>query len=128
MATWEDVGRIAGALPETTQDALTWSVRGKVVVRERRLRPADLKALGDDVPQGAIAMVHTGDLVTKDELLARRPDAYFVTPHFRGSPAVLVRLDDIDVEELTDAIAEAWLRTAPKRLAAQWLAEHPDGP
>ena len=128
MATWEDVGRIAGALPETTQDALTWSVRGKIVVKERRLRPADLKALGDAAPDGPILLVHTGTLVAKDELLARRPDAYFVTPHFNGYPAVLARLDVIDVEELTDAVVEAWLAAAPKTLAAQWLAEHPDGP
>ena len=128
MATWEDVAAVALALPETTQDELVWSVRGKVVVKERRLRPADLKALGDAVPDGPVLMVHTGDLVTKDEMLARRPDAYFVTPHFHGYPAVLVRLDVIDVEELTDAVVEAWLRTAPKQLAEQWLAEHPDGP
>lgn len=127
MATWEDVAAVALALPETTQDELVWSVRGKVVVKERRLRPADLKALGDAVPEGPVLMVHTGDLVTKDEMLARRPDAYFVTPHFHAYPAVLVRLDDIDVEELSDAIVEAWLRTAPKTLADQWLAEHPHG-
>ncbi|WP_028048891.1 MmcQ/YjbR family DNA-binding protein [Cellulomonas sp. URHD0024] len=128
MATFEDVAAIASALPETTQDGLVWSVRGKVVVKERRLRPADLKALGDAVPEGPILMVHTGTLDAKDELLARRPDAYFVTPHFNGYPAVLVRLDDIDVDELTDAVAEAWLATAPKTLATQWLDEHPDGP
>lgn len=127
MATWEDVEAVALALPETTQDQLTWLVRGKLVVKERPLRPADLKALGDAVPDGPIVMVHTGDLVTKDEMLARRPDAYFVTPHFNGYPAVLVRLAVIDVEELSDAIVEAWLRAAPRQLAEQWLAEHPEG-
>ena len=45
MATWQDVAAVALALPETTQDELAWSVRGKIVVKERRLRPADLKAL-----------------------------------------------------------------------------------
>jgi len=128
MATWEDVAAVALSLPGTTQDQLTWSVGGKVVVKERRLRPADLKALGDAVPEGPILMVHTGNLVAKDELLARRPDAYFVTPHFNGYPAVLAQLDVIDVEELTDAIVEAWLLVAPKRVAAQWLDDHPDGP
>ncbi|WP_426594845.1 MmcQ/YjbR family DNA-binding protein [Cellulomonas sp. McL0617] len=128
MATFEDVAAAALALPETTQEGHVWSVRGKVVVKARGLRPADLKALGDAVPEGPVLMVHTGTLVAKDELLARRPDAYFVTPHFHGYPAVLVRLDVIDVEELTDVIVEAWLLATPKTVGARWLAEHPDGP
>jgi hypothetical protein len=67
-------------------------------------------------------------LEAKDELVARAPDIYFTTPHFRGYPAILVRLDVIDVPELRDLLTEAWLAQAPKRLAAQWLDEHPDGP
>ena len=67
-------------------------------------------------------------LEAKDELVARAPDIYFTTPHFHGYPAILVRLDVIDVPELRDLLTEAWLAQAPKRLAAQWLDEHPDGP
>jgi hypothetical protein len=40
---------------------------------------------------------------------------------------VLVRipdLDRIDIEELGDLVAEAWLTRAQKRLAKAWLDEH----
>jgi hypothetical protein len=46
---------------------------------------------------------------------------YFTTPHFDGYPAVLVRLDEIGLDELKEVIAEAWLCQAPKRLAQQFL-------
>ena len=51
-----------------------------------------------------------------------------MTPHFDGYPAILVRLDAIDTDELQDLVVEAWLTQAPKRVAKAWLASHPDGP
>jgi hypothetical protein len=38
-----------------------------------------------------------------------------------GYPAILVRLDRIGVPELDELITEAWLKQAPKRLAAEYL-------
>jgi len=52
IAGWDDVRRIALALPETTEvarDRPSWRVRDKPFVWERALRPADLKALGFSV-------------------------------------------------------------------------------
>ena len=37
-------------------------------------------------------------------------------------PAVLVLLDEIDLEGLDEVIVEAWLCRAPKRLAEEFLA------
>jgi hypothetical protein len=37
-------------------------------------------------------------------------------------PAVLVRLEQISVEDLEELIVEAWLDRAPKRLATEYLA------
>lgn len=126
MADWQDVRRIVGELPETDEVSsrgnLAWRVRGKGVVWERPLRKADLAALGDDAPDGAILGAHVPDEGAKFALCADRPDVYFTTPHFNGYPAVLVRLDAIDEAELVELITEAWLAKAPKRLAAQFLA------
>jgi hypothetical protein len=39
------------------------------------------------------------------------------TPHFDGYPAVLVRLERIGLDDLTEVVVEAWLVRAPRRLA-----------
>ena len=60
-------------------------------------------------------------LVAKEALLANDEGVFFTTPHFEGYPAVLVRLDQIGVEDLDEVIVEAWLARAPKRLAKAYL-------
>jgi hypothetical protein len=70
--------------------------------------------------------VRVEHLVAKQAILADDPDVYFTTPHFDGYPAVLVRLDRISPEELQEAIVEAWLARAPKRLADKFLSEQDD--
>ena len=125
MADWDDVRRIALALPETSErsarDLASWQVRDKAFVWERPLRPADLRALGDDAPTGPILGARVEHLVAKEALLADDPDVFFTTPHFDGYPAVLVRLDEITVDDLEEVIVEAWLNRAPKRLARQYV-------
>ena len=125
MADWDDVRGIALALPEVTEEALhglpSWRVRGKLFVWERPLRPADLRALGDAAPDGPILGVRVEHLVAKEALVADDPAVYFTTPHFDGYAAVLVRLDEIAVDELEELIAEAWLCQAPKRLARDYM-------
>ncbi|HTZ56111.1 MAG TPA: MmcQ/YjbR family DNA-binding protein [Candidatus Acidoferrum sp.] len=126
MATWEDVRRIALALPQTRERFMHgttgWAVKDKGFVWERPLRKSDLAALGSAAPKGAILGVRTADLEMKEVLLARDPDVYFTTPHFDGYPAVLVRLGRIKVGELKDIVLEAWLARAPQRIAEEYLA------
>src|ERR671931_1555137 len=106
MATWDDVRRLALALPETNErlsrDLVQWRVRDKLFVWERPLLAPDLRALGDDAPTGPILGARVEHLVAKEALLADDSDVYFTTPHFDGYPAVLVRLDEIAEEELTE--------------------------
>lgn len=58
MADWDDVRRIALALPETSEEVSRgnahWRVRDKGFVWERPLRGSDLRALGDAAPSGPI--------------------------------------------------------------------------
>jgi hypothetical protein len=96
-------------------------VRDKGFVWERPLRQSDLRALGDAAPDGPILGARVEHLGAKEALLADDPDAYFTTPHFEGYPAVLVRLERIDLAELEELIAEAWLARAPKRAAQAYL-------
>jgi hypothetical protein len=126
MATWEDVRRLALALPETAgrDDSLQWRVKDKLIAWERPLRKADLEALGDAAPDGPILGARVPDLGAKEALLADDPEVYFTTPHFDGYPAILVRLDRIADPELEELLVEAWLAQAPKRLVKQFLVEH----
>jgi hypothetical protein len=125
VAVWADVRRLALALPETSEDERhavpAWSVRGKGFVWERPLRRGDLAALGPAAPDGPILCAYVPDLGVKEALLAADPGVYFTTPHFDGFPAVLVRLDRIDLAELEELVVEAWLCRAPKRLAKAFL-------
>ena len=125
MAGWDDVRRIALALPETDEHVsrgnVHWRVREKLFVWERPLRQSDLRALGDAAPDGPILGARVEHLGAKEALLADDPGVYFTTPHFEGYPAVLVRLERIDLAELEELVAEAWLARAPKRVAQAYL-------
>jgi len=126
MATWEDVRRIALALPDTGErpsyDGLAaWRVKDKLFVWERPLRGSDRKALGDAAPEGEILGARVADVGVKQALIAAEPDVYFTTPHLDGYPAVLARLDAIGTDELEELIVDAWLARAPKRAAAAYL-------
>jgi hypothetical protein len=128
VSTWEDVRRIALSLPEAQEQPLhglpAWRVRDKLFVWERPLRKSDLRALGDAAPEGPILGARVEHLVAKDALVADDPSVYFTIPHFDGYPAVLVLLERIGLEELSELIVEAWLCRAPKGLAAAYIAEH----
>ncbi|MBV9580084.1 MAG: MmcQ/YjbR family DNA-binding protein [Chloroflexi bacterium] len=126
MATWEDVRRLALALPETSESTMhgnmAWYVRDKSFLWERPLRRTDLAALGAQAPDGPILGVRVEHLVAKEAVLAAEPDVAFTTPHFKGYPAVLVQLERIDVARLEELIEEAWLARAPTKLAKSYLA------
>ena len=111
MVDWETVREIALALPEA-EDASgsrpAFRVRGKLFAWKSRPRDG-----------GALAVRVDSD--EKQLILASNPDVYFETPHYHGYPAVLIRLEQIDRDELVERIEDAWLTRVPKRLAAQYL-------
>jgi hypothetical protein len=129
VAGWEDVVRIALALPETderlSRGLRQWRVKDKLFVWERPLRPKEIDALGADAPDGPILGARVEHLVAKEALRADDPRVYFTTPHFDGYAAILVRLERIAVADLEELVTEAWLVRAPKRLADAYLRESP---
>ncbi len=131
MATWEDVRRLALALPEAVESDMrgnrAWKVRDKLFVWERPLRGGDLRALGEAAPSGPILGARVEHLVAKEALLADDPGVFFTTPHFDGFPAVLIRLPEIGVDLLEEVVTEAWLARAPKRLVREYLESHGGG-
>ena len=126
MATWDDVRRIALALPESEEQqsgdgSYAWRIRKKLIAWERPLRKGDLQALGDAAPDGPILGARTEHLVAKEAILADPSGVYFTTPHFEGYPAVLVKLSEIGEEDLQELIVEAWLARAPAKIANAYL-------
>jgi hypothetical protein len=54
----------------------------------------------------------------KGLLMEAAPDIYFETDHYKGWPAVLVRLSNIDDAELLHCLQRAWRLQAPAKLVA----------
>jgi hypothetical protein len=127
MPTWDDVGRIALALPETeerlSRGRRQWRVKDKLFVWERPLRHAEIEALGADAPDGPILGARVEHLVAKEALLGDDPRVFFTTPHFDNYAAILIRLDRISARDLDEVIVEAWLARAPKKLAEAYAGE-----
>ncbi|CAN7161650.1 MmcQ/YjbR family DNA-binding protein [Pararhizobium sp. LjRoot238] len=110
---FERIVRLAQAagLPEVTLGTScgtpALAVRGKSFVR--------MKEVGILVAMCA--------LEEKEMLIELAPDLYFETDHYKGWPAMLVRLGVSSDQDLTQRLIAAWRQKAPKRLAASF-----DGP
>ena len=104
------------ALPGTT-DAPSYGtpglkVKGKFLAR---LREPDV-------------LVVVCALDEKEFLIEADPAVFFETDHYKGWPAVLVRLSKIERETLKQLIERAWRIQAPKRVLAAYDAEREAGP
>lgn len=112
MADWETVRDLAAAFPgaeeDTSHSQPGFRVRGKLFVW---MSPHE---------KGALCVRVDPD--EKDFLLASNPEVYFSTPHYEGYPAVLIRPERIEPEELAERIEDAWLLRAPKRLVDEFAA------
>lgn len=128
MADWEQLRRLALALPDTSEGlswgAAHWRVHGKGFVWERPLRKTDLEELGLDEQPGPIMGARVEDEATKLALIEEDPAVFLSISHFDGWPAILARLDLISDRRLHELVEEAWLIIAPVRLGKAWLAEH----
>jgi len=132
MATIDDVRTLALALPGVEErtnghtGAPEWRCKGGQVAWMRGPRKTDLAQLaelGESWPDGPVLVVRIETAVLAEELVAADPEVFFTIPHFAGYPAVLLRLDVVERDQLGELLADAWLLRAPKTVARQWLAE-----
>ena len=130
-----DLDELALAMPEATKEVSddgrpSYLVHGKVFCFHRgRRRDAVDPDTGERLDDVLVFRVDGQD--AKELVLADPRGIFFTTPHFDGYPAVLIRIPDLarlDRGELREAVVDAWLTRAQKRVARAWLAEHePDG-
>jgi hypothetical protein len=57
-------------------------------------------------------------LEEKEFLMEHNPAVYYETDHYKGWPAILVRLPKVKDDELKHRIEIAWRRQAPKKVIA----------
>ena len=124
----DDLDELALALPQATKELSedgrpVYKVHGKVFCFHRGRRPDAVDEHGERLDD--VLMFRVADPDVKELLLSDARAIYFTTPHFKGYPAVLVRIPDLarlDRDELRNLVAEAWLTRAEERVAKAWLA------
>ena len=118
MTTDEDVRRIAAGLPHVVEiesegfdfrvgnKGFVWSYPERQPGRPRRIRTD-------------IAVLFVGDLAEKQALVLGEPELFFTAPGYDEWPLVMLRLDAVDIERLTELITDAWRMRAPHDIVAE---------
>lgn len=116
MVDEDTLRALATAMPEAVEtfngQQVAYEVAGKGLAWGYLARPAP-KAKRVLVP-GVIAVRCL--IETKQMLIEAAPERFFDDDHYRGFPAVLVRLDAIEADELAGLLRTAWTIVAPRRL------------
>lgn len=106
MSTDDDVRRLSIALPEVTERTSygmpAFYVADRIFARLHE-EPGVLVAWRESVDD-------------REELVAADPQKFFTTDHYRGHASILVRLDHVDADELSELLSESWEARAPRRL------------
>lgn len=122
MVTSTEFEALVALLPEVTESSSygnrSWNVGKTFFAWERPFSKADIKRFGSaPVPQGPIVAVKVEDLAEKEAVLQAGRPGFFTISHFDGFAAVLIQLDEVVLDDLRDALVDAWLACAPARLA-----------
>lgn len=106
MATWDDVVELASRLPEVEQS--TWYRTPALKVAGKGFARLRTEAEG-----GLVLMC---GLDEKEALLSSGDPAFYTTAHYDGYGAILVNLELVATDQLTELLEESWRIKAPARL------------
>lgn len=116
MADADDVRRLALSLPhvvEIDSDGFDFRVGDKGFVWSYPERvPGKPRVIRSD-----IAVLYVGDEAEKQALLLGEPELFFTTASYDGMPLVMVWLERVTVDRLTELVVDAWRMRAPADLA-----------
>ncbi len=125
MADADDVRELALSLPDVVEidsDGFDFRVGGKGFVwsyPERR--PGERRRIRTD-----IAVLYVGDEAEKQALLLGEPDVFFSTPGYDGWPLVMLWLEQVDIDRLTELVTDAWRMRGADALVGDSSAPDPD--
>jgi hypothetical protein len=115
VADAEDVRRLALSLPDVAEiesDGFDFRVGDKGFVWSYPQRePGRPRVIRAD-----IAVLYVGDEAEKQALLLGEPELFFTTPAYDGLPLVMLWLEKVDGDRLTELVTDAWqMRRQPPR-------------
>jgi hypothetical protein len=109
--TWDVVRQLAITLPEvdegTSYATPALRVGDKLYVRWHQSGEALVIRIKND---------------ERKRRMKANPRAFYMTDHYVGSPFMLVRLSEVQHDDLRDLLESAWRLSAPKRLIAAFDA------
>ncbi|MBB4749747.1 MmcQ/YjbR family DNA-binding protein [Actinoplanes lobatus] len=121
MSDADDVRRLALALPQVEEidsDGFDFRVAGKGFVWSYPERlPGKPRVIRTD-----IAVLYVGDEAEKQALVLGEPTMFFTTPGYDGLPLVMVRLERVSPERLSELVTDAWRMRAPEDVEAAYRA------
>jgi hypothetical protein len=109
---WSDLVAIGCEFPEVVEDSSygrpALKVRGKFIA-------------GHNTKERAFVL-RLASVEEQDFLCEMAPDLYYITPHYKGYPAVLARPSKLGKKEARGRLEKAWRLKAPKTLVKKYDA------
>ena len=118
MATFDDVRRLGMELPEVVESTSYGTPALKVRKKGFCRMWGEREHRRDQVFDTEVLVLFC-DLEVKAVLLENHPDALFTVPHYDGYGSVLVRLADVDLDDLAEWLEESYRTKAPDTLVRQ---------
>lgn len=119
MATFDDVIRLTAHLPEVTVST-SYATPALKVRNKSFCRLWGERDRAKSVTDEGEVLVLSCDVDEKQFLLDESDGAIFTVPHYDGYGAVLVRLEEIDLERLADLLMDAYLERAPAAIRTRF--------
>jgi hypothetical protein len=115
VADIDDARRIALSLPGVTDEGSRFRVAGKLFAWTYMESVAGRRGR---VPRPDVLALRVAEEAEKHVLIAADPATFFTTAHYKGYPAVLARLPEVEEDELVELVTDAWRTRAPRGVVA----------
>jgi hypothetical protein len=115
--TWEDVRRIALALPGV-EEGTSYGTPG--------LRAA--KKFLTRLKEDGTSIVVKVNFDEREVLMEADPETFFITEHYRSYPAMLVNLASAHEDQVRRLLEQSWRAMVPKKLLALHEVPTPKSP